>query len=85
MKNNNKLKLTLEQKKLSDVLKRLEEVVCDPIDAHQAVVDATIQRFEFTFELFWKWLKLIIAEEGIDVNFPKEVLREAYKSRDDQR
>lgn len=74
-------KLKLDQTKLSNALKRLEEVIKDPIDAHKAIVDATIQRFEFTFELFWKWLRRIICERGIEVNFPKDVLREAYKAK----
>ena len=38
--------------------------------------DATIQRFEFTFELAWKLMKTILEEEGIKVVSPKNVIRE---------
>lgn len=44
-------------------------------------VDASIQRFEFTVELFWKLLKRSIISLGREVNFPKEVLQEAYLSK----
>jgi len=37
--------------------------------------DATIQRFEFTFELAWKLMKTILEEEGIKVVSPKNVIR----------
>lgn len=75
-----KPKINLAQSKLSDVLARLEEAIEHPIDSHLVVIDGTSQRFEFTFELFWRWLKLVIAEQGIVVHFPKEVLQEAYKT-----
>lgn len=78
MENNDRL--ILEQNKLIDVLRRLEELLADPIDSHKAIVDATIQRFKFTYELFWRWLRLVIKEEGVEVNFPKAVLKEAYKA-----
>jgi len=40
--------------------------------------DGLIQRFEFTFELAWKTLKSVFAEEGLTgLNSPKTVLREA--------
>lgn len=41
--------------------------------------DATIQRFEFTVELFWKTLKRILENEKIDARTPKQVLRESYQ------
>jgi nucleotidyltransferase substrate binding protein (TIGR01987 family) len=36
---------------------RLAEVLAMPVDADGIVRDSAIQRFEFTFELFWKTLK----------------------------
>ena len=42
-------------------------------------VDGTIQRFEFTFELFWKAVRRLLAREGIEANSPKLVLQEAYR------
>lgn len=42
-------------------------------------IDGTIQRFEFTFELFWKTLRRLLAEQGIEANSPKAVLQQAYR------
>lgn len=39
--------------------------------------DAALKRFEFTFELFWKVIKLYLKEkEGIDCHSPKGCIRE---------
>ena len=42
------------------------------------VVDACIQRFEFSIELTWKMLKKCLAIEGIEVNTPRESIQQAY-------
>ena len=41
--------------------------------------DATIQRFEFTVELFWKVLKRFLNYEQFNVNTPREVLKKSYE------
>ena len=41
--------------------------------------DGVIQRFEFTFELFWKTLKIFLRDSGIEARTPKESLKEAFK------
>ncbi len=41
--------------------------------------DATIQRFEFTFELAWKALQEYIRDQGFDCNSPKSCIREGAK------
>lgn len=41
--------------------------------------DGVIQRFEFTFEIFWKTLKIFLRDNGIEVKTPKEALKEAFK------
>jgi len=38
--------------------------------------DATIQRFEFTFELSWKTIQEYIKDQGFDCNSPKNCIRE---------
>jgi nucleotidyltransferase substrate binding protein (TIGR01987 family) len=38
-----------------------------------------IQRFEFTFELFWKLLKVYLERQGILVKTPREALKEAFR------
>ena len=42
--------------------------------------DAVIQRFEFTYELAWKMLKLKLAAEGVSANTPRETLQEALRA-----
>jgi nucleotidyltransferase substrate binding protein (TIGR01987 family) len=44
----------------------------------EIIRDATIQRFEFSFELLWKTLKIYLLEkEGCDIATPKQVFRAA--------
>lgn len=43
--------------------------------------DATIQRFEYTFEATWKAAQLYLAEvEGVTVNSPKGVVRGSWQA-----
>ena len=42
-------------------------------------LDATIQRFEFCFELAWKLMKAVLEYEGIEVNSPRSSIREGWK------
>lgn len=41
--------------------------------------DGVIQRFEFTFELFWKTLKIFLAYKGIETKTPRDSLKEAFR------
>ncbi|MCC6143664.1 MAG: nucleotidyltransferase substrate binding protein [Candidatus Hydrogenedentes bacterium] len=43
--------------------------------------DATIQRFEFTFEAVWKALKLYLDHQGLQANSPREVFRQAFAEK----
>ena len=44
--------------------------------------DSAIQRFEFTFEIFWKLVKTAMKElEGVECNSPKSCMRELFKNR----
>ena len=47
---------------------------CNPL-----LVDATIQRFEFTIELFWKTFRHLLALEDKETFSPKESLQAAYQ------
>ncbi len=69
--------------KLSDAVERLKEALEDyPNPSRDVEIDGTIQRFEFTFELAWKGLKKCLEmEEEIELNFPLETLKAAYKKR----
>ena len=71
-------------------MKRLEQIESDFGKALKALeealsqaesdleVDGAMQRFEFTYELFWKLLRAYLQQEGIVVNTPKECFKEAY-------
>lgn len=60
-------------------LQRLEAALEKEPDADDMYLDATIQRFEFTFELSWKLMKAVLDYEGIEVNSPRSSIREAWK------
>lgn len=67
---------------LAMALQRLDEVLKEDIAVHPSSVDATIQRFEFSIELFWKALKKkLFYDHGIDAQSPKAVLQKAYANR----
>jgi nucleotidyltransferase substrate binding protein (TIGR01987 family) len=59
-------------------LERLAEVLTVRADEPLAI-DGTIQRFEFTFELFWKAVRRLLARAGVEANSPKAVLQQAYR------
>ena len=42
------------------------------------VRDATIQRFEFTFEVVWKTLKLYLERQGHECGGPRPTLKKAF-------
>jgi len=59
-------------------LKTLKEITEQPYSV--IVRDAAIQRFEYSFEIFWKFLKEYLRyEEGLMCNSPKSCFREAFK------
>ncbi len=62
----------------SDAVSRLEEGIQKAKD--ELARDGVIQRFEFTFELFWKTLKLILNFEGIACNTPRNCIKEAFRN-----
>lgn len=71
-------KLQSQLEDLKKALSRLKEASVLPAD--QTInQDATIQRFEFTFELSWKIMQGIVNENIKDVYGPKQVIREAAK------
>ncbi len=63
--------------KFRKALNRLDEGVKKAKD--QLDNDGVIQRFEFTFELMWKTLRLFLLSEGIITNSPREALKEAFR------
>lgn len=70
--------MTKLQSLKEDLLKasqRLKEASgLEPTRIHK---DATIQRFEFTFELAWKTIQEYIRDQGFDCKSPKSCFRTA--------
>lgn len=64
---------------LERALTRLGDVLQRDAATDSALLDATIQRFEFSFELTWKTLKKVLfVAEGIDTASPKQTLQKAF-------
>ncbi|MFM7275753.1 MAG: HI0074 family nucleotidyltransferase substrate-binding subunit, partial [Gammaproteobacteria bacterium] len=62
----------------ASALDRLDEALALPADA-PLLIDGTMQRFEFCFELAWKSLKLMLSEqEGIAIASPRQALEQAF-------
>lgn len=55
---------------------RLAEAVVQP--QSDLIRDATIQRFEFTFEVVWKALKLYLERQGHECGGPRATLKKAF-------
>lgn len=71
------MKLESLIKDLHSANKRLKEAIkSKPTRMNK---DATIQRFEFTFELSWKTIQSYIKDQGIDCKSPKSCFREAAR------
>lgn len=71
-------RLALALREWGSALRRLEEALALPRDL-PLLLDGTMQRFEFCFELAWKSLKLALAErEGLEVASPRQALQRAF-------
>ncbi len=71
-------KSKIKFEKFKKALISLEAIYLKSVQDDRANIDATIQRFEFTFGLAWKFLKDYFLEQGIELNYPKEVIREVF-------
>ena len=70
-----KEKLAVQIGQLERATRRLAETLAlKPTQIHQ---DATIQRFEFTFELAWKAMQSFAFQKGMKAVSPKDTLRTA--------
>lgn len=70
----------LERKKeYQNAFDRLEELLEQ--NESEVVIDATLHRFEFTFELAWKTMKDYLEYQGISDNIgsPREIIKLAFK------
>ncbi len=58
-------------------LRTLDEALVEPFSI--IVRDATIQRFEYTFELAWKLFRKVAKLEGLEVGSPRQAIRVVYQ------
>lgn len=72
-------RIALKWEEYHKALQRLEKALSKTLDDDDMYLDATIQRFEFTFELAWKLMKAVLEYEGIEVASPRSSIREAWK------
>ncbi len=66
-----------------DEFKRAVQTLRDILNENFSIIvrDATIQRFEYTFETFWKYIREYLREkEGIACNSPKGCFRELFSA-----
>jgi nucleotidyltransferase substrate binding protein (TIGR01987 family) len=64
------------QGEVRNAVARLQEAVAQPKST--IVRDAVIQRFEFSFELVWKALKLYLERQGHECGGPRPTLKKAF-------
>jgi len=64
------------QAEVRNAAARLQEAVAQPKSS--IVRDAVIQRFEFSFELVWKALKLYLERQGHECGGPRPTLKKAF-------
>src|SRR5712692_8114908 len=64
------------QAEVKNAAGRLTEAVAQP--QTEIVRDAAIQRFEFTFEVIWKTLKLFLERQGHECGGPRSTLKKAF-------
>ena len=65
-----------------EALERLREALNEDLAKGDIIIDGTIQRFEFTFELAWKLTKFILNYTGIEpeTQTPRAVIKEAFRA-----
>ncbi|MCB9493599.1 MAG: nucleotidyltransferase substrate binding protein [Epsilonproteobacteria bacterium] len=63
---------------LEQALKRLGEALAESVDDNPIAIDGTVQRFEFSIELFWKVLQKLLRDEQVVAKSPRQVMQEAY-------
>lgn len=70
-------RLSLKYKDALESLGTLKDILKENFSV--IIRDASIQRFEYTFEAFWKFIKEYLKEkEGIITNSPKSCFRELF-------
>lgn len=73
--------MTIEEQeslaRFKQALTRFDEALSLPV-FEGVNLDGSIQGFEFTFELAWKYGKRALVAKGIDARSPRAVIKECY-------
>lgn len=72
-----KAKIDYALQKFKTAFMRLKESVKQTVDDLDR--DGVIQRFEFTFELFWKTVRMLLEYEGFECAGPRSCLKEGAR------
>ena len=70
--------IQIKREQTQRALARLQELVPQYLENKQIIIlrDAMIQRFEYSTEAFWKYLKSFLStEHNLSANSPREVIR----------
>ena len=62
-------------------VERLSESLKENININSFILDAVIQRFEFTFEIAWKLMREILLFRGKEVSSPRMAIKEGFKEK----
>ncbi len=60
-------------------LERLREILAEDVAKSSFLIDGTIQRFEFTFELGWKLARATLEYHETDARGPRASIKEAFQ------
>ena len=76
--------IQLKREQTERALASLQELVPQYIENPKDIIlrDAMIQRFEYSTEAFWKYLKAYLSiEHNLSANSPREVIRTGFKAK----
>lgn len=73
------IETSLQLENFENAIGQLEEALTYDPEKLGIVLDAVIQRFEFSFELAWKSIKVVAKASGRDCRSPKRCLKLAYE------
>jgi nucleotidyltransferase substrate binding protein (TIGR01987 family) len=63
---------------LGEAIDKFKHVLAFDKNQFPYVIEASIKVFEYSYELYWKLLKKICHNEGIEVNSPRATFQQAY-------
>ena len=76
--------IQLKREQTQRALESLQELVPQYLENKQSIIlrDAMIQRFEYSTEAFWKYLKAFLSiEHNLPANSPRDVIRTGLNAK----